>query len=784
MKKKFTKIATSVLAISLLFSLTSCGNKETASSTEEQASSSTEQSTSETAAAKKYTYSFISASPSTWSPTDWTMNEESTVMMYTRMGLYDFVMNENKNGYNVVTEMASELPQDVTSDFAGNETYKVPSDATEGYAWTIELNKDAKWEDGTPITADDYIYGFQQFLNPDMKNYRASIWYEGNLGIANAKAYYSGGVAYDNIYNSADDSYADVADSDMYFSISQKSAFFDDTLSNGYASYGDSFMDGDVNMYTELQKLAGDKTYAPLTDEIKGYLVKIAANLGSSYDDAYKEFCFQKTILDQVTWDQVGIIKNNDYSITLVLAMPTTQFYVEYGTAYDSIPLLKEDLYEANKQQTGSIIKSSYGTSKEKYMSYGPYKISNYQPEKEMQLTKNENWYGYTDGKHVGEFQTTDINIQYIDKHETAFSLFLQGNLSQVSLQSSELEKYGNSDFISYTPQSYTWKLTMNSDIKTLKAEEVEGENHSILSYKDFRKAIFFSLDRQAYTSSVQPQDDPGYGLINNLYIADPATGEKYRDTSEAQQALSEVYGVSDIEDLTGYNKAEAKALFQAAYEQCLADGNIKPTDKVQIDFHTYDSNESNVKMVEFVQASINAATEGTDLEGRVNLKQIVDEDYYDNLKQGAADMARTAWGGGDFDPYSILQCYSTDDYKNEYGFHPEVEKLTITLDGEEITKTYEGWYKALCGGEYTTASSDVKNYILAQNEKGLLETFNMAPLTYYNSCTLKSQRMVEGSDHFVNSLVEFGGIRARTWTMDDAEWAQYCADNNNQLSY
>jgi oligopeptide transport system substrate-binding protein len=693
-------------------------------------------------------------------------------------------MNEKKDGYEVVCEMASELPQDVTKKYAGNTTYKVPTDAENGYAWTFELNKNAKWEDGTSINADDYVYGFQQFLNPEMKNYRASIWYEGNNGIVNAKEYYAGGISYENIFNAADNTYVDVPDSAMYFSLTQKSAFFDDTLANGYAGYGDSFMDGDVNMYTKLQNIVGDMSYVPLTDEIKGYLVKIGANLGSNYADAYKEFCFQKKELEQVNWDQVGVIKNNDYSITLVLAQPTTQFFMEYGWVYDSTPLLKKDLYEANKKKTGSIVKSSYGTAVENYMSFGPYKIVSYQPEKEMRLTKNKNWYGYTDGKHEGEFETTDIYVQYIDKHETRMSLFLQGKLSSVGLESSEIEKYGNSDYIQYRPQSYTWKITMNNDIKTLKAEESVGVNHSILSYKDFRHGIFLSLDRQTYAATVQPQDDPGYGLINYLYVADPATGELYRDTPEAKEALNDVYGVKNEEDMTGYNKAEAKKLFVAAYEQCLADGNIKPSDKIQLDYHTYDGNENNVKMVEFVQSSINAAVAGTELEGKITLKQVIDEDYYDNLKQGAVDMARTAWGGADYDPYGILQCYSTEDYKNEYGFHPEVETLTITIDGKEITKTYKEWYNALCGGEYTTAPAATKNYILAQNEKGLLEMYTMAPLTYSNGCGLNSQRIIQGSDHFIDSLVGFGGIRAMTWTMDDNEWVEYCSKHNNQLNY
>lgn len=43
-------------------------------------------------------------------------------------------MNETKDGYDIVCELAEELPVDVTANYAGNATYGVPADATEGYA--------------------------------------------------------------------------------------------------------------------------------------------------------------------------------------------------------------------------------------------------------------------------------------------------------------------------------------------------------------------------------------------------------------------------------------------------------------------------------------------------------------------------------------------------------------------------------------------------------------------------------------------------------------------------
>ena len=74
-----------------------------------------------------YTYRTISSSPSTWNPTDWSMGNEGTVLDFTASGLYDFVMNETKDGYEVFCEMAAELPADVTKEYAGNEKYGIPA---------------------------------------------------------------------------------------------------------------------------------------------------------------------------------------------------------------------------------------------------------------------------------------------------------------------------------------------------------------------------------------------------------------------------------------------------------------------------------------------------------------------------------------------------------------------------------------------------------------------------------------------------------------------------------
>ena len=642
----------------LLVSFAACGKKPAAS------------------AEKTYTYRIVTAAPHSWSPTDVQTNEDAEVINRTSAGLYEFALNDARDNFIVTCEMAADFPQDVTAEFAGNPLYGVPADATEGWAWRIPLNKDAKWENGTPINADTYLYSAQQYLNPEMKNYRAGTFYVDSLPLANGEAYYEG--------------------------------------------------------------------------------------TGS--------------------WSDVGIIKNDDYTITLVLTMPLSPFTFFYNSS--NFLLLYKDLYEANKKAAGDLIKSSYGTSPESYMSYGPYRIASYQPDKIMLMERNPQWYGWTDGKHEGQYQTTHIEYNYIKEHATELNLFLQGKLDAVSLTAADLQKYGNSEYRLITPTSYTYKFSFNIDRDALKKLDGDGVNHSVISYIDFRHGFSLAIDRQKYVDTISPASTPGYGLMTTLYVANPDSGESYRDTPQAKQALCEFYGVQDEDDITGYNPEQARVYLQKAYEAAVAAGDLKPSDTVQIDFHMYAADTVYKQTCDFVQQAMDEAAAGTGFEGKITVKLVQDEDYYNHMRQGLVDLAMTAWGGASYDPYGVLWDYCDMDALNEYGFKPMEETLTITVDGRPLTKTYNGWYLALCQGEYATAAYETRNTILAAVEKALLEHYNMIPFRYANSSSMISQRVVEGADHFVNDIVKRGSFQFRTYTMDDAEWEEYCRKSNYQLTY
>lgn len=784
--KNTKKLLALLLAFMMVLSIAACGNKNGNSGGQGDTPSGTDGTdgtgtgTDSGAAADgagRYTYAYLDSDPNTWSPTDWELSNEGDYWSYCVTSLWDFMLNDTKDGYKIVPSGATELPIDITADFPDKAKYGLPEDATEGYVWQIELNDQVCWEDGQKITADDYIYTLQQFLNPQMKNYRASQWFSGTTAIANARGYYNSDKAGEIGYMSSlgDLGYATIADAQA----------------DGYTEFGidlDGFWGiaeaGVVSITDETEYRDEAVAEGEAEDYVSGkYIYDTYFAPGGDYESYSADYIYVGETVEAVSWEDVGIIKNGDYSLTIVLVYPQTPFYAVYGL--NSLCCVREDLYEANKQQTGEIIKSSYGTAPEKFMSYGPYTITTYQPDKTMHFSKNENWWGYSSDIYAGMYQTTDIDIQFIDDHATGLNLFFQGKTSVCGMNSEDMKTYGNSDYIYFTPETYTWKWSFTTDLEKLKSEEVPGENHSILAYKDFREAISWAIDRQDYVASCTGAGLPAFGFLSGVYVCNPDTGETYRSNQYAEAALCKAYGASSVDQITGYDPERASALLQSAYDQCLADGNISETDKVILDFHQYSSEDFYIKINNFIQAALDEAAKGTSLEGRITINLVEDPDYYDNMKNGLCDICMPGWGGADMDPYSMMECWCDLSLLNEvYGFDPYTVTSTITVDGVEMTKTMNEWYMALCQGEYVDAGTDIRNQILAGMECTLITEYFSIPIYDQNRASLYQQRLVQGSEEYINSLVVRGGLAALTYTMDDAEWATYCASQNNQLTY
>lgn len=285
------------------------------------------------------------------------------------------------------------------------------------------MNPNATWEDGTPINADTYVYSMQQLLNPDLLNYRASDYYAGQFCIAGAEAYANAGnTAYtDNALGNAytmddltlgeDGQYVGPNGERMYIGLDFALDWTGgDTLNDYIEAYGTDYFD--TTNWETLIAMADENGLIPLTDENLALFTPVTTGnpaWGETEADLPNYFVYGVDY-PEVEYDgTVGLYKSGDYQITLVLGKALAGFNLYYTLTSNWI--VYEPYYEECLTESNGVWSSTYCTSVETTMAYGPYKLTEYQTDKFMKFEKNENWYGWTDGQHqfVDPGRRTDL---------------------------------------------------------------------------------------------------------------------------------------------------------------------------------------------------------------------------------------------------------------------------------------------------------------------------------------------------------------------------------------
>ena len=782
----------------------------------------------------EYTYHLsMAASPINWNPHAWEMNNESELMGFIEMPLVDVTIAEDGVNFEWVFEGATDL-EDVTATYADREKWLTPDKdgnlPTEKLIYKISLNPDAKWADGTPINADTYIYSMQQMLDPAMKNYRANSYFEGDTAIKNAKLYYNNDKAGQPIYEMAN---ATVEAEKFYVDLTQDCTFFGGPAKDYYdsADYHSCFVDAEgVDVFEKWAKQEG---WIEVTDEIKADLIFMGAAFGDPNEEDWKEWCSVITGEYATTpWEDVGLLKADDYTLIYVNETPVSAFYMK--SMMTSNWIVYEPLYEAGKKQVEDLVTTDYGTSAETYMSAGPYKLATFEEDKQFILERNENWYGWTDGKHVGQYQPTRVVYDIIPEHATALMAFEKGDLDSVALTADDLINYKMSDYLLKTDQTYTFRYIFATDLEKLTALEQEandGSNKKVLYYDDFRKAISLSMNRAQFCADCTTGYKPAYYLLNSnraQFCADCTTGYKpayyllnslyyydienntesqYRNTKAGRDAVLRLYGVEygegkafadDVaayDSVNGYDVEQARALFQKVYEQAIADGNYTAGQKVHIRCEAKANAiaAEDTRQQEYLNDYVAEATKGTGFEGLVDFEFLGNiANRYDDVALGKIEMIRGAWGGAAFYPFSTIRVYCEPDYMGgttkiheSCGWDPTAETITIPLNGEDRTETIQNWAKAIQpagefgGDEY----ADTRLYILSYIETAVLGSYQCIPFGCECECTLFSKKIEYATEDY-NIMYGYGGIRLMKFNYNDAEWAEFVASQNGTIDY
>ena len=295
----------------------------------------------------------ISEIPASWNPLQERTASRNAILELTSQPLYQLFQGA------VIPAQADDLPQDVTAEFAGR--YRIPQDASNGYAYAISIREGLNWENGKELTLADWMYTIEKQLEMNVFP----------LEIANYQAYLRG----------------ETAPAEEVISL----------MDAGYDSVEAAQRDGIFDFYVETTVFWGlDTGWRRSTDRTKLFDAAIPSGCEEMYVTPaylYREYLgvngsqtmFQSEFVGipaksgaKMTMEDVGIVLEED-RLVLVFQEPVTT---------NHLALALTDIYPIPQGADGA----AYGTAAN-YMACGPYRIDSVTKD-QILLTPNPYWTG------------------------------------------------------------------------------------------------------------------------------------------------------------------------------------------------------------------------------------------------------------------------------------------------------------------------------------------------------------------------------------------------------
>ena len=795
---------------------------------------------------------------------DYSQNE---VLSYTQDSLYTYDYNENKTGYQFVPAMALSMPVEVplTAELAQKWGFEADEDGNypQHHIWKIPLRTDLKFDNGDPITAQTYVQTLHRLLNKDANYNNVHNLYASLVVIKNIEKYLRQNQdivhSASNLYTSWDDATNAHAD-DLVFSI--ENSYIGNWL---YSLYGIGYInqyDGYNGLYStvvgvdrELLDALTGKTWTEISADAE--LTSKWKTVLASWNPAPNEelhFFIVEDKTEAITLEQVGIYAENDHTLVLVLDKPLDSLVL---VSQLKLPLVHIETYDSCTKVENGVFTTTYGTSVDTYVGYGPYKLTVYEEGTVLQFTRNQHWYNNPKNIVGGSpyYQATGIVIRQITNPELAFQMFLRGELDKLDLDPYNVEEnYGNPN-VYYQDEASTWFLTMSPNEEALQFRQEntspvnEGYvvNKTVITIKEFRQALSYSLDRLQYILALGYEAIPQVGILGPATVADQYSGEIYRLTEQGKDNLLAYWGLTNqvctdsctegctthkfatkddaLDSITGYDLEQAKQLFDKAYDiavekqlipaDALASGKweVKLTIAFSRGIHYPESTQSFNQLVSIWKQAV----KGTKFEGHLEFSQCppLGLSYRDYLRNNEIDILLDyGWSSYLLYPIASLDLFIDPQFKYENIWDTTTEQLEIELplnaQGQYdpngtpavVSGTVYDWRCLLTGEQktftvldgtdqpttITLSASDPQHSamritILSCLENAILQQYNVIKICGTVNAHMISHCTSYPTDQYVYGI-GYGGLKYLQFSMTDAEWAQAVANNGGSWDY
>ena len=802
----------------------------------------------------------VSTMASNWNPHTYQTTDDSVPLDYTVSGMYSFIFNDGLHpiegkepyaGYVIVPEMAAEMPIDVTEEIKTQyPNFNIPESATKGYAYKLVLNQAACWSDGTPITAQTYVDSMERLFRPELLNYRASDWCgSSTLSIAGAEYYSNQGRT--QYFTEVGLQVADLTLKDGAYYTSEGNPVYiavgapladwlgGNSLAAYVGAYGDQYFG--MTHWEALSGAANSDGYVVLTDETMGWILDVITanpNWGETADDLHNYLAYGLPYPETWNWEDVGVVALSEYELLIVLDKSLEGFYLLYNLSGLSNNLVKVDLYDSClKMDVGvggeEVWSSTYCTSLETSVSFGPYVISSFLPDQNMHFVKNENWWGYTDGQHIYQdpedelyypmYQTTEIDIQVVQESNVRKTMFMAGQLMSYGLQAADYATLRYSEYCYATPGTTIFFLILNGHKTSIENRENAADfdkakfDLEMLTNTAFHQALGLSYDKDLFAATISPARSGAFGIIGKGYIYDPESGAQYRDTDQAKKVLCDFYGVdytkyptldAAVDAITGFDVEQARAYFKQAFQEGIAAGYITDADgdgicdqTIQIEYALSSDSDFMTQTINYLNEKVQEVAEPTPFNGKIVFVKSAPygSQWSEKIKEGLADTVLGGWSGSAMDPFGLTDLYTNPDYQYDAAWYDATKidlTITVPVNGVDtaVTMTLRQWSNVLNGTAETVngveynygsgqADVEVRLNILAAIELKILQSYNYLPMLQDGSMALLTQQCFYIIEDY-NPVMGRGGIAYTRYNYNEEAWAKFVADNGGELKY
>lgn len=334
--------------------------------------------------------------------------------------------------------------------------------------------------------------------------------------------------------------------------------------------------------------------------------------------------------------DELGVKAVNDHTLKVELNKPIP--YISELLAFATFMPQNEKVVNKYGEQ--------YGTTAEKSIYNGPFKVEDWKVEDKIQLVKNKD---YWDKKKV---HLDRVNYKVLKDQQAGASLYDTGSVDDTLITADQVDKYEGNPGLKKRLLATTFYVKLNRD------------NVPEFKNKDLRLAISQAIDKEGYVNAVKNNGSSATDGFTSKYTAKSPDGKDF--TESIQSPLS-------------YNPKAAKEHYDKAKKE-LGIKNLTFT------MNTEDTADAKIS-AEYIKAQVEKNLPGVTMKiKQLPFKQRINQEHSETF-----EASLSGWGPDYPDPLTFLSIMTTGNASNNTGWgNKEYDKLIKDANGKLLQKPDE----------------------------------------------------------------------------------------------